>query len=361
MRDQPIRVLRLEGSPEEMGERHGASYREEIRGYVEDRVARSAEGADRAEVLSLARAMLVAHDRYSPNLAREMRAMADAAGISPEEAMIVGGYTDFIDTVRAAFGRGPIEDNCTAVIVPDGVGATGGFLAQTWDMHASATPHIVMLDLRPDGPPGSLVFSTVGCLGQIGMNEAGICVGINNLAADDGRIGVTWPFVVRRILEQTDIKDALDCVLEADLAGGHNFLLFDSRGEGYSVEAMPTARHVFVLDDEPMIHTNHCLVPSTKAVEATRPDSLVLSSVNRLDSARSLLETRPITVEDLSALTRDESSICRHPQPPHDYESCGAAIMRPATGDFWAVWGVPSENEFEHFEMGETAWASFDM
>jgi hypothetical protein len=32
-------------------------------------------------------------------------------------------------------------------------------------------------------------------------------------------------------------------------------------------------------------------------------------------------------------------------------ESSGAAIMRPATGDFWAVWGLPPENEYEHFTI----------
>jgi isopenicillin-N N-acyltransferase like protein len=80
-----------------------------------------------------------------------------------------------------------VDDTCTAVIIPDGRAAGAGFLAQTWDMHASATPHVVMLDTVPDPGPAALVFSTVGCLGQIGMNEAGIAIGINNLTAADGR------------------------------------------------------------------------------------------------------------------------------------------------------------------------------
>ena len=50
-------------------------------------------------------------------------------------------------------------------------------------------------------------------------------------------------------------------------------------------------------------------------------------------------------------LLRDESSICRHPEPPYDYESSGAVIMRPATRDFWACWGVPSQNEFVPFHL----------
>lgn len=354
MTGTPIRVLKLGGSPSEIGRLHGEIHGPEIREYVADRVARSTDGTDwdSEQVLALGRAMLPAHRDYAPDLYEEMVAMADAAGISPEEAVVVGGYTDFIDTVRAQAGGGPSEDNCTAVIVPDHRADGRGFLAQTWDMHASATPHIVLLDLAPTGGPRALVFTTVGCLGQIGMNEAGIAIGINNLTASDGKVGVTWPFVVRRVLEQTDIDTALKCIIDADLAGGHSFLLFDALGHGYAVEAMPTVRHTFELGSDPLVHTNHCLVPSTRAVEGPRPLELQASSTDRLGLALSLLDHDTVTVDDLMALTRDTRSICRHPEPPFDYESCGAAIMRPGTGDFWAVWGVPSENEYEHFSLG---------
>ena len=70
-----------------------------------------------------------------------------------------------------------------------------------------------------------------------------------------------------------------------------------------------------------------------------------------MEHASELLGSGPVTVDSLMSLTRDERSICRHPEPPFDYESCGAAIMRPATGDFWACWGIPSENEYEHFSL----------
>ena len=48
--------------------------------------------------------------------------------------------------------------------------------------------------------PDFLTFTVTGCIGMIGMNSAGITVGVNNLMATDGQIGVTWPFVVRKIL-----------------------------------------------------------------------------------------------------------------------------------------------------------------
>lgn len=353
MKGRPIRVTRLTGTPKEMGSIHGVSHAAEILEYAQGRVELSGIGTtmSRDQLLSLAESMLPAHRAYDEEITEEMLAMAAAAGLSPAEAIIVGGYTDFIDTVRAHAGTAAVEDNCTAVIVPDDRSGGAGFLAQTWDMNASATPHVVMLRLDPGTGPAALVFTTVGCVGQIGMNEAGIAVGINNLTAADGRVGVTWPHVVRKALRQTDFDAAVRCVTEANLAGGHNFLIFDGHGNGVSIEAMPTVTDVVTLGGEPVIHTNHCLVPATRAVEGPRPGELQESSELRLDQAASLLDVAPVTVDALIALTRDERSICRHPEPPFDYESCGAAIMRPRTGEMWACWGVPSENEYERFEL----------
>lgn len=355
MQGKEIRVLDLVGDAVDRGRRHGGNHADEIREYAADRVHLSGIGTDlsRSDLLTLAEQCLPAHADYAPDLYEEMLALASAAGLTPAEALIVGGYTDFIDTVRAYAGSGPVEDNCTAVIVPDAAAVPGGgFLAQTWDMHASATSHVVMLQIRPEHGPAGLVFSTVGCLGQIGMNEAGIAVGINNLSAGDGRVGVTWPFVVRRVLQQTDFEAAVAAITEADLAGAHNFLVLDAAGRGVNIEAMPSTCEVVEVDTEPYIHTNHCLTSGAASFEAPRPPELIESSKRRLTDAASLLERRPVSEHDLMAMTRDQNWICRHPRPPFDYETCGAVIMRPATSEFWACWGVPSENEYERFVVG---------
>jgi isopenicillin-N N-acyltransferase-like protein len=265
--------------------------------------------------------------------------------------VIVGGFTDFVDALRARAGAAPEEDDCTAVLVPPARGEGAGYLAQTWDMHDTATEHVVMLDVRPERGPRALVFSTAGCVGQIGMNEAGICVGINNLAAAVGRIGVTWPFVVREVLRQERIEDALAKVLDADLTGAHHYLLLDREGRGFDVEAMPQRKHVRELRDEPLFHTNHCLAEETRAHEAARAPELLASSQARLRRAQELLAEGPIDVPRLMEMTRDSEAICQRSRPPFHIESSGAMIMRPASGELWAVWGLPSENEYERFDL----------
>ncbi|MDE0369094.1 MAG: C45 family autoproteolytic acyltransferase/hydrolase [bacterium] len=360
MRRPPIRMLDVGGTPAEMGHIHGSTHAAEIREYTEERVGLVMAGLwtgaplPRGTVLGLAEACLEAHMRQSAVLYEEMSAMAAGAGISLAEAVVVGGFTDFVDTVRAYLGGGIpaprlVEDDCTAFIVPDHRAAGAGFLGQTWDMHASATDHVILIRTRPDDGPRALIFTTVGCLGQIGMNEHGVCVGITNLTASDGQIGVTWPTVVRHSLLTETAADARDVILDADLAGGHNYLVFDSEGTGFSIEAMPSARPVTTLSSETVVRTNHTLDEATRAVETERPADLQDSSHRRRLAAIDHLDRADLKQEDLMDLTRH--GVCQVPSPPHEVETSGATVMRPRTRDFWAVWGLPSMNDYVPVEF----------
>jgi isopenicillin-N N-acyltransferase-like protein len=348
-----IRTLRLAGDAVARGRTHGAAFRDDIRRYTDERVRLASNGswagrpATRRDVLGLAEEMLPAHRAYAPEVYAEMVAMADAAGISAAEAVIVGGFTDFVDAVRAR-GDAPLEDDCTAVIVPDSRAEGAGWLAQTWDMHDSATEHVVLLDLDPDDGPAALVFTTVGCVGQIGMNAAGLAVGIDNLTANDGRVGVTWPFVVRRMLGQRTADDAVQRVLEAPLAGGHEYLVLDALGAGAGVEALPTHVAVTRLAGDVLAHTNHVLDPIGRTREAPRPAELQESSRQRLARALELTRAPVLGRDALFALTRDPT-ICRASEPPYHLETSGAVVMRPRTRELFAVWRSPAEHEYERF------------
>lgn len=349
-----LRTLPLRGDPAARGRAHGAAFAEGIRAYTRYRVelACSARWAgvpiDRARVLGLAEEMIPAHRAYDEDTFAEMAAMAAAAGISTAEAILVGGFTDYVDALRA-HGPAPVEDDCTSVIVPWGR-AGRPLYAQTWDMHQGATEHVVLFDLRPQDRPASWVFTTVGCVAQIGVNAAGISVGIDNLTCTDGRPGVTWPFVVRKALAQTTLDEAIAAIAAAPLCGGHAYHLLDADGRGAMIEATSTTYAIWRLDADVLAHTNHALDPAVQAVEGARAPELVRSSHDRLDRARALTAGR-LTRDALAALTADPV-ICRRPEPPFDFETSGAVITDPSSRTLWAVWGRPSEGVYERFEVG---------
>jgi isopenicillin-N N-acyltransferase-like protein len=338
-----IRVLEIFGDSEDLGRGHGTACADMIRKYTDDRIGLTGQEqwsggeADRDLILSCADATLEHHERFSENLYAEMLAMADSAGITPQEAVAVGGFTDLVDVVRARVGSVPEQHNCTGVINPK----TGVF-AQTWDMHASAGEFVIMLKLDPLMGPDAFVQTTAGCLGQMGMNEAGITVGINNLTAI-GKPGVTWPFVVRKALEQTDLDDAVKVVLDAGVAGGHNYFVMGPDGEGATIEAMPGNKRLTRTEGEPLVHANNCLFPETIAEEGPRDPEWRANSDERL---RIGIEH----ADDLEAFFANPT-ISRRVDEMAAVGTCGAVIVEPAKRKMRAVWGVPGDHPWETFRL----------
>ncbi len=275
------------------------------------------------------------HQIYAPSLFEELQSMASAAELTTGEAILVGGFTDIVDIVRTQVGSAISIDECTGILNPE-----LGFLAQTWDMNMSAGEYVFMMKIEPESGPRALVQTTTGCLGQIGMNEAGIAVGINNLTAN-GRLGVTWPFVVRAVLQQSDLDSAVAEVMRAHLAGGHNYFLMGPDGTAVNIEAMPNSVRVTKSSLRPMVHTNHCIDPANAAIEPKTPKDMAKDSQLRMEVAYS-------HADDPSQFFADPR-ISKRGVNPHDGATCGAVIMRTRERSMEAIWGVPGYGEWEQF------------
>ncbi len=356
-----IQPLKLSGSPYEIGYQHGQKFKAQIREYTAERVHLCTDpkwsGVDnmaRSEVIALAEASVIEHAQYSHDLMEELQGLADATELSPAELIITNGFTDFVDyvyTANQSHARTVGEDDCTAFLVPNQSTAEGNaFIGQTWDMHATAEPYVLMLDVQPDHGIPFMCFTTMGCIGQIGMNAEGIAIGINNIMGE-GQNGVIWNFVVRKVLAQTNIEDALDCILNAKLMGAHNYILMDKHGTGYNIEAMSQRYHIEKLEGDPIVHTNHCLISENHLVERERHPLSLESSQKRLKIGNQLLGQNQVSPDDLIALTREGSAICVQDKAPLHLATLGATIMRPATGEFWAVLGSPQDNDYERFVL----------
>ncbi|MEA1903981.1 MAG: C45 family peptidase [Actinomycetota bacterium] len=338
-----LKVLEVFGDSNDIGKAHGECCAPMIKAYLDDRMNLTSQEkwsgavADPDLILEVAEGTLEYHERFSERLHAEMLAMAAAAGITPAEAVVVGGFTDLTDVVRSRVGTAPEENNCSAILNPG-----RGFYAQTWDMHASAGEYVMMLKVDPLVGPAALVQTTAGCLGQMGLNEAGISVGINNLTSW-GRPGVTWPSVVRKVLNQTNLDSAVEVVLGAELAGGHNFMIMGPDGTAVNIEAMPTERKVTRMSDSPYVHTNHCVNQWTAEEEGPREQEHIENSYQRLEISAE-------KADDLEAFFADPM-ISRRVDDPHEVGTCGAVIIEPGKRRMRAVWGVPGDRPWETFQL----------
>jgi len=362
-----IRTLTVKGDPYSMGYQHGRAFAGPIAELAEMRLRLCGSddwahaGVHRHVILELAEQCVPYHHRFDDMLCAELEGISDGCGVPMPELLVMNGFTDFVDVLHQHIVDDP--GGCTAVLTAPGESRDGrAYLAETWDMHIGATPFVLMLDIRPDAGPAVMTFTLNGCVGMIGMNELGIAVGINNLYTKEGKPGVTWPFVVRKMLAQDNLDDAMRILDEADLAGAHNYLVMGPDGKGCNVEAIPGMRAATPLDKH-FAHSNHCLEEVMASTERPRTPQARQSTVTRLEQAQAFLAVNhgQITPEKLMEMTRIRTgegfSICQSPVEGYDVETAGAVIMCPTTRQMWALWGRPSENEYERFAPGyKMAW-----
>lgn len=355
--------ITVRGSHYEMGYQHGLLLRAEIAQLAQLRLGSCQEPywtgktLPFEEVIALADACLPYHRDYAPHLLDEWQGLADTTRLSLAEVLIVNGFTDFADIIYNSTSTGVrhILPECTAFMVSPTHSASGQpYIGQNWDLHRLLTPYVILLRGYPIDAPAFMTFTLTGCIGMAGLNEHGIAVCITNLADCAGRPGVVWNMVVRQVLAQDNLDDALRVIQSAPLAGGHNYLLMDASGRGYTVEAMTGTTCITPLTAT-LTRTNHCLQPITRKYEQPLGAQDYHDSCTRLNRARQLLNTDTITLDYLKALTRNREdgthSICTISTPEWDVETCGSVIMSPATGDLWALRGLPTEHNFVRFTL----------
>ncbi|EMI22993.1 peptidase C45 acyl-coenzyme A:6-aminopenicillanic acid acyl-transferase [Rhodopirellula maiorica SM1] len=355
-----IEMLTIDGDAAAMGLAHGAAFRSEIQTLTEERMRLChdrfwiGEGNMAVDPAALADACWEQQRRYDDLTTAELEAIARAADVPARDLLVTGGFTDFVDALRGTasggtISRAPVDDpgQCTAVLVAaDAAADRRPLLAQTWDMHPTATPYIRVLDLRSTDQPAAVVFTVTGCPAMIGVNEHGLAIGINNMVTADGRAGVMWTSVVRRMLRARNADEALQLLKEAPVAGAHHYLLLDAKSIGYSVERSPTRVAVRGLEST-LSHTNHCLNADLISIEPPRGDAPAYSTRNRLREAEEWLVSNPSDCSRRGLwqlLNRFDpsdplGSICHGPQPGYDVETGGAVVISPRDVAMDAVWG----------------------
>src|SRR6185503_10401735 len=274
-----MRVLDLPAgkSPREWGRIHGESFRGEIKSLCAIRVYLCTKiggfhGHD--QVTAAAKMHLPVLERYHHALYEELLGIAEGAIVSPEEIVVANHYTDLrdLDPDPAKWQMAPTKDDPSMTTLATGAESLGGdgcsmffsetptgrIVAQTWDMHATAIPYVMLLGIpeSEDGPAARLL-SVTGCLGMAGMNASRVAIAINNLYSTDATLGIVWPAMVRRALHEDTAAAARDVIMGSPIGSGHHYFIAD-RKESFAIEASGTRRRQ-IFDGGPLyLHTNHC-------------------------------------------------------------------------------------------------------
>ncbi|MBB77026.1 MAG: peptidase C45 [Planctomycetaceae bacterium] len=352
MSEVPIRFPEIEvnGSPREMGRQLGEAAREKICEFVSRALERVnlTISITRDRAYQIARDSLVHANSYSVAMVDELKGMAESAGVSLEDLMLLQVRNQF--TVESDAG-------CTSFAATQGV-VSPSLVAQNWDNDPALDPYTVVLTRRPKGKPALINVTQVGLIAYIGLNEHGIGACLNTLPAPSRPAGVPHYFTLRGIFESSTLDDAIHAVRRAERAVPANILLTTPQGPA---DLEVTIDEVYVLREDQrghLTHTNHCVHDELVAINE-QFDELIESGPRKTRIDQQLLALqRPLTVEDAQKLLADHEgfprSICRHPNdhPQHGFwETVLSVVIAPESRTMHIARGTPCCRPFETYRL----------
>lgn len=307
MSDAPL--LELAGTPRERGLAHGRARADRLRAFVDDGLARLAHLTDTVPRLEDMRGDIAAHrDAVAeaiPDLAEEVEGLAAGAGLDRDLAWLLQLRRELLGYSRVTAG------DCTAYA------AAGGVLAQTVDLNGNLDDQIAVLEVA--GPPcRSLLLSFGGLLGYLGVNDAGVAVGLNLVLGGTWRPGVPPYLAIRHVLDTAESVDhAVEILRGLPLASSRSFMLCGP-DRAVCVEALGDRRRV--LEGPRLWHANHYLDPefaehdqinvfaknsSRRRLEAAREGGV--PDPDDIDAHHRLLSEPPIRVPDNGDIRRERT------------------------------------------------------
>jgi len=333
MNDVPF--LTLSGRARERGIAHGRGLAERLRGFLGDSLARLGYLTDRPISLTSARAVLAAHRDVVagslPDLAEEVDGLAAGAGISDDEAWLLQLRREILGYSRITMG------DCTSYTAAQGKPG-GPVLAQTIDLNGNLDDQISVLAIS--GPRHrSVTLSFAGLLGYLGVNDAGIAIGLTLVLGGDWTPGVPPYLAIRHLLDTADSVDHAVTILgDLPLSSSRCFMMC-GKDRTVCVEALGAERRV--LEGAELFHTNHFLHPdfagrdeinvfagnsSRRRLEAARAAGV--PDANDIEGHHQLLSTTPIRVPDNGDVRRERT--------------VAAVLLRPDYGELRLWPGDPS-------------------
>jgi hypothetical protein len=330
MNDVPC--LGLTGSARERGLTHGRALSRRLRAFLSDSLARIGHLTDGAVSLASVRAIIASHRdvvaAVLPDLADEIDGLAAGAGISRDEAWLLQLRSEILGYSRITVG------GCTSYAATRGAPV----LAQTVDLKGNMDDQIAVLAVS--GPRHrSVLLSFAGLLGYLGVNDAGVAVGINLVLGGDWGPGVPPYLAIRHLLDSADdVSQAVTILDGIPLASSRTFMICGA-GQAVCVEALGTERRC--LTGAELFHTNHFLHPDFAAADEINIFARN-SSRRRLEAVRAagipgandtpghyrLLSAAPLCVPDHGDIRRERT--------------VAAVLLRPDLGELRLWPGDPS-------------------
>jgi isopenicillin-N N-acyltransferase-like protein len=352
MSNGQLQVVRIQGDARQRGRQYGESVAPSIRKNVKDylRLLAFHNGLERSAVMRAAEAFGPLVETHAPDLWLEMQGIAEGASCDLVEVLLINARSELMLAAS----------ECTALLAaPETTDQGHALLGQNWDWFAAVEAEPILLHVRlPDGVE-ILTLTEAGQLGKIGLNSAGLGVGLNFMEHTHQGIGLPIHVILRQMLSCGALGDAIRAALSVPRGGAANVPLAHAEGEILDLELTATDADFIYGDAGWLVHANH--FESDRLRQGDEGIRTSRSTVARAARARRLLSAAQdsISLDTIRAILNDHAhgayAICRHAdsqEPALQQTSTRAsAIMDLAARTLYLALGQPCANEYEAFSL----------
>lgn len=262
--------------------------------------------------------------------------------------------------IRTEIAYGMARDGCTAISWRTPSGAS--LLAQNWDWQEEQRPNLIHLCIRsPPQPerqkPSISMITEAGIIGKIGLNDKGVGVCLNAIAAngvDFARLPVH--LALRACLESESADQAANDLQREGVASACHILVMDGK-RGIGLECSSKDVIALEADKSGMVtHTNHFLKTHSGVEDKIMPND----SPERLERVSELIkkETQISEMQDdqkqkglIRSILKDEEnsplSICRSPTEKSPMATLFSIVMDLTSKTAEVTVGKPSNIDAE--------------
>jgi predicted choloylglycine hydrolase len=228
---EKINTVELTGDPFQLGKVYGKAIRTTFLDVLkrwEDRLKNvfQIELSAYVQYLFKETSFLATCEKHVPDLVEEVRGIAQGAGIDFELAFTWQLIDEHSFCIPNYKGEG-----CSALGFVREPGKLT-FVAQNLDMPFIKDGAQTLLQITGQGnEPDMLVAAQAGAVASMGLNQYGVGVCVNYLSQlKPSAQGLPVSFVVRSILRQKNLKDAITFVRQVPHATGQNYVIGSPEG-----------------------------------------------------------------------------------------------------------------------------------
>ena len=322
-----MRVLYLQGTPYQMGLQQGVMLRDALRQLLSDYLHQRIivhHGLSHSGLRAWARLL---DPDVPPALRRELQGIADGAGLSYQDVLLLNVVPDLLALTRRPYSweSSSLLHATARHSLPSCVEfAAWGRSTEDKDLivghnlHSPdsdlLSPHVLVTVRQPDR---GNALASVGLAGTVGVwagiSEEKITVALSSSpSVDSAWQGQPLPFLLRQALGRArDLGEAMDVILSAPRLSGGNVILADAKTpKAVAIEASAHRYAIFesTAECDALARTNHFLDPELAlSQQGVLPDPERPANRVRLLELRSLVcSSSQMDVETGLAILRDD-------------------------------------------------------